>query len=164
MDENGVYRMDYKIVFFDVDGTLINYEDGCIEESARKAIDELKQRGIRIVAATGRPLSMCQSLKNIGIETFITANGAYVKHQNQVIHKVPIDKNIVQAVQAFANENKQSLSFFTEQLFMNNVHKPRTLKALQETLSLSKFPEFHENIVEQEIYLHSAEDSLLYRF
>lgn len=153
MDENGVCMMDCKIVFLDVDGTLINYEDGCIEESTRKVIDELKQRGIRIVAATGRPLSMCQSLRNIGIETFITANGAYVKHQNQVVHKVPIDKNIVQAVQAFANENKQSLSFFTEQLFMNNVHKPGTLKALQETLSISEFPKFNKNIVEQEIYL-----------
>jgi len=146
-------RWIVKLFFFDVDGTLINYEDGCIEESTRRAIHQLKQRGIRIVAATGRPLSMCQNLRSMGIETFITANGAYVKHQNQVIHKIPIDKDMVQAVQAFADDNKQSLSFFTEQLFMNSVHKPRTLKALQETLSLSKFPEAHENIVEQEVYL-----------
>jgi len=60
---------------------------------------------------------------------------------------------MVQAVQAFADDNKQSLSFFTEHLFMNSVHKLRTLKALQETLSLSKFPEAHENIGEQEVYL-----------
>jgi HAD superfamily hydrolase (TIGR01484 family) len=113
--------MDYKIVFFDVDGTLVNYEDGCIEESTRKAIQQLINKGIRIVVATGRPLSMCQQLRNIGIETFITANGAYVKHQDQVVHKIPTAKEIVQAVKAFADEHKQSLSFFTEQLSMNNV-------------------------------------------
>ncbi|MGE7675746.1 Cof-type HAD-IIB family hydrolase [Lysinibacillus sp. NPDC094403] len=145
--------MDYKIVFFDVDGTLVNYEDGCIEESTRKAIQQLINKGIRIVAATGRPLSMCQQLRNIGIETFITANGAYVKHQDQVIHKIPIAKEIVQVVKAFAEENKQSLSFFTEQLSMNNVQEKETLKVMQETLSLLEYPVINEDILTQEVYL-----------
>ncbi|MFE3574524.1 Cof-type HAD-IIB family hydrolase [Lysinibacillus sp. NPDC059133] len=145
--------MDYKIVFFDVDGTLINYEDGRIEESTRNAIQQLKNKGIHIVAATGRPLSMCQDLRSVGIETFITANGAYVKHQDQVIHKMPIAKEIVQVVKAFADENKQSLSFFTEQLSMNYVQEEETLKAMQETLSLQEFPIINEDIVTQEVYL-----------
>ncbi|MGE7690932.1 Cof-type HAD-IIB family hydrolase [Lysinibacillus sp. NPDC097214] len=145
--------MDYKIVFFDVDGTLVNYEDGRIEESTRNAIEQLKNKGIHIVAATGRPLSMCQDLRNVGIETFITANGAYVKHQDQVIHKIPVAKEIVQVVKAFADENNQSLSFFTEQLSMNNVQEEKTLKAIQETLSLQEFPVINEDIVKQEVYL-----------
>ncbi|WP_433595617.1 Cof-type HAD-IIB family hydrolase [Lysinibacillus xylanilyticus] len=145
--------MDYKIVFFDVDGTLVNYEDGRIEESTRNAIEQLKSKGIHIVVATGRPLSMCQDLRNVGIETFITANGAYVKHQDQVIHKIPVAKEIVQEVKAFADENKQSLSFFTEQLSMNNVQEEKTFKAMQETLSLLEFPDINEDISAQEIYL-----------
>ena len=145
--------MDYKIVFFDVDGTLVNYEDGRIEESTRNAIEQLKSKGIHIVVATGRPLSMCQDLRNVGIETFITANGAYVKHQDQVIHKIPVAKEIVQEVKVFADENKQSLSFFTEQLSMNNVQEEKTLKAMQETLSLLEFPDINEDISAQEIYL-----------
>lgn len=145
--------MDYKIVFFDVDGTLVNYEDGCMEESTRNAIQQLKSKGIHIVAATGRPLSMCQDLRNVGIETFITANGAYAKHQDQVIHKIPVAKEIVQAVKAFADENKQSLSFFTEQLSMNSIQEKETLKAMQETLSLQEYPIINEDIVTQEVYL-----------
>ena len=145
--------MDYKIVFFDVDGTLVNYEDGRIEESTRIAIEQLKNKGIHIVAATGRPLSMCQDLRNIGIETFITANGAHVKYQDQVIHKIPIAKEIVHAVKAFSEDNKQSLSFFTEQLSMNNVQEQETLKAMQETLSLQEFPVINEDISTQEVYL-----------
>jgi len=145
--------MDYKIVFFDVDGTLVNYEDGRMQESTRTAIQQLKNKGIQIVAATGRPLSMCQDLRNVGIETFITANGAYVKHQDQVIHKIPIAKEVVQVVKAFADENKQSLSFFTETLSMNNVQEEETLKAMKETLSLREFPVINEDIVTQEVYL-----------
>ena len=84
--------MKYNIVFFDVDGTLINYEDGCVEESTKQAIQLLQDKGIHLVAATGRPLSMCSELKELGIETFITANGAYVKHKDLVIHKTPMLK------------------------------------------------------------------------
>lgn len=145
--------MDYKIVFFDVDGTLVNYEDGRIEESTRIAIEQLINKGIHIVAATGRPLSMCQDLRNIGIETFITANGAHVKYQDQVIHKMPIAKEIVHAVKAFTENNKHSLSFFTEQLSMNNVQEQETLKAMRETLSLHEFPVINEDISTQEVYL-----------
>ncbi|KMY33801.1 HAD family hydrolase [Lysinibacillus xylanilyticus] len=145
--------MDYKIVFFDVDGTLVNYEDGRIVESAKNAIEQLKNKGMHIVVATGRPLSMCQDLRNVGIETFITANGAYVKHQDQVIHKIPVAKEIVQEVKVFADENKQSLSFFTEQLSMNNVKEEKTLKAMQETLSLLEFPNINEDISVHEVYL-----------
>ncbi|GEM_PF-4522821 len=96
---------------------------------------------------------MCQDLRNIGIETFITANGAHVKYQDRVIHKMPIAKEIVHAVKAFAEDNKQSLSFFTEQLSMNNVQEEKTLKAMQETLSLLEFPDINEDILTQEIYL-----------
>ncbi|MGG0654948.1 Cof-type HAD-IIB family hydrolase [Rummeliibacillus pycnus] len=145
--------MNVKIIFFDVDGTLINYEDGSISPSTKKAIQTLKNNGIRLVAATGRPLSMCQELKELGIDTFITANGAYVKHKNRVIHKIPVTKDVVQAVKNFADENEQSLSFFTEELFMNGVQNMTTLQALIETLSLREFPATIEKIVNQEIYL-----------
>ncbi len=36
--------MKCNIVFFDVDGTLINYEDGCVEESTKQAIQLLQER------------------------------------------------------------------------------------------------------------------------
>ena len=87
--------MVYKIVFFDVDGTITNFEDGSISNSTKEAIKVLKEKGLEVVAATGRPLSMCNEIEELGIDTFITANGAYVKHNEKVIHKVPMDKRIV---------------------------------------------------------------------
>ena len=145
--------MSYKIVFFDIDGTLIDYKTGCISTSTRNAIRKLNEQGIRIVAATGRPLSMCKDLEMLGIDTFITANGAYVKYQNEVIYKSVLDNLVVTEIKQFAEQNGQALSFFTESLSMNGIQNSETLQALQQTLSLKQYPKIDEHIIEKEIYL-----------
>jgi hydroxymethylpyrimidine pyrophosphatase-like HAD family hydrolase len=66
-------------------------------------------KGLRVVAATGRPLSMCEEIRELGIDTFITANGAYVKHNQQVIHKVPMDKNVIREVVEFLHRESRSV-------------------------------------------------------
>lgn len=145
--------MGYKIVFFDVDGTITNHEDGSIPYSTIEAIKSLKSKGIQVVAATGRPLSMCKELQELGIETFITANGGYVKHNQQVIHKVPMDKNIIQEVMAFAKLHNNGLSFYTEEFSMNGVTETEILRALNETLSLNDYPQTNRLLHNQEVFL-----------
>ncbi|KOS71468.1 HAD family hydrolase [Lysinibacillus contaminans] len=145
--------MGYKIVFFDVDGTITHHEDGNIPYSTIEAIKKLKRKGIKVVAATGRPLSMCKELQELGIETFITANGGYVKHNQEVIHKVPMDKSIIQEVMAFAKLQNNGLSFYTEEFSMNGVIETEILKALKETLSLNDYPEIYHLLHNQEVFL-----------
>ena len=106
-----------------------------------------------MVAATGRPLSMCEEIRELGIDTFITANGAYAKHNQQVIHKVPMDKNVIQEVFEFAYTENQGLSFFTEDFSMNGVKDTEIVKALKETLSLNDYPAINPLIYNQEVYL-----------
>ncbi|UQZ74300.1 HAD family hydrolase [Niallia circulans] len=145
--------MSYKIVFFDVDGTITNHKDGSIPISTIEAIKTLKSRGLKVVVATGRPLSMCKELQELGIETFITANGGYVKHIQEVIHKVPIDKNIIQEVMEFAKLENNGLSFYTEKFRMNGVKEKEISTALRETLSLNEYPEFYDSIHKEEVFL-----------
>jgi Cof subfamily protein (haloacid dehalogenase superfamily) len=145
--------MDYKIVFFDVDGTITHQDDGSISNNTREAIKSLISKGIRVVAATGRPLSMCKEIEELGIETFITANGGYVKHNQNVIHKVPMDKNIIKEVIEFANSEKHGLSFYTEEFSMNGVTDNEILRALKETLSLNEYPITNPFIYKQEVFL-----------
>jgi Cof subfamily protein (haloacid dehalogenase superfamily) len=145
--------MGYKIVFFDVDGTITNFEDGSISNSTKEAISALINKGIKVVAATGRPLSMCAEIEALGIDTFITANGAYVKHNKQIIHKVPMDKRIVQEVVEFAHTQNDALSFYSESFSMNGIKDDNILKALKETLSLNDYPNINQQIFEEELYL-----------
>ncbi|WNB90997.1 Cof-type HAD-IIB family hydrolase [Bacillus sp. NEB1478] len=145
--------MDYKIAFFDVDGTITHHEDGSISNHTKDAITALKNKGLTVVAATGRPLSMCNEIRELGIDTFITANGAFVKHNQEVLHKVAMDKTIVQEVFEFASIENHGLSFYTEEFSMNGVKDSEILNALKETLSLNKYPAINELIYQEEVYL-----------
>ncbi|MEH7440335.1 Cof-type HAD-IIB family hydrolase [Neobacillus drentensis] len=145
--------MSFKIVFFDIDGTITNHEDGSIPHSTIEAIKTLKNKGIRVVAATGRPLSMCKELQELGIETFITANGGYVKHIQEIIHKVPMDKSIIQEVMEFAKLENNGLSYYTEKFSMNGVTEKGILTALKETLSLNEYPETNDLIHKEDVFL-----------
>ncbi|MGM9986214.1 MAG: Cof-type HAD-IIB family hydrolase [Bacillaceae bacterium] len=145
--------MSYKIVFLDVDGTITNYKDGSIPRSTIKAIKTLINKGIKVVAATGRPLSMCEELQELGIQTFITANGGYVKHVQEIIHKVTMDKSIIQEVMEFAKLENNGLSFYTEAFSMNGVKEKEILTALKETLSLSEYPKTNALIHNEDVFL-----------
>jgi Cof subfamily protein (haloacid dehalogenase superfamily) len=158
--------MEYKIVFFDIDGTITNHEDGSISSKTKEAIKALKHKGLKIVAATGRPLSMCNEVRELGIDIFITANGAYVKHDSRVIHKVPMDKSIVQEVVEYANEKNHGLSFYSEDFCMNGVKDDNILRALKDTLSLNDYPAINELIFNHEVYLMClfADDEMVEKF
>ncbi|KIL43229.1 Cof-type HAD-IIB family hydrolase [Jeotgalibacillus campisalis] len=145
--------MEYKIVFLDIDGTITSDEDGSISTNTIEAIKALKKKGLKVVAATGRPLSMCNEIKKLGIDTFITANGAYVVNDEEVIHKVPMDKNILQDVVEFAAAQNHGLSFYTDGLSMNGVRDDNILRALKETLSLSDYPEINQGEFNHEVFL-----------
>ncbi|WP_210607969.1 Cof-type HAD-IIB family hydrolase [Priestia flexa] len=145
--------MSCKIIFFDVDGTLTHHKSGEIPESTKRAISLLRNLGIIIVAATGRPLSMCEELKELGIDVFITANGGYVTYQNEVIHKVSMSKSNVKELVGFSDSKQHALSFYTKGFHMNGVQEEGVLAALFETLSLQTYPDTHPSIYEEEIYL-----------
>lgn len=145
--------MEYKIVFFDIDGTITNHEDGSVSSNTKEAIKEIKRKGLKVAAATGRPLSMCKEIEALGIDTFITANGAYVKHNKKIIHKVLMDKSIVQEVVEFAYAENHGLSFYTEDFSMNGVKDDNILKALRETLSLNDYPIINQLIFNHEVFL-----------
>jgi Cof subfamily protein (haloacid dehalogenase superfamily) len=145
--------MSYKIVFFDIDGTITHHENGSISEQTKEVILQLKKQGLKIAAATGRPLSLCRELEELGIDTFITANGGYVKHREQVIHKATLDPQVVLDVAAFSLAENHGLSFFTEEFSTNGVRSDEILKTLKETLAFTDYPPFYEDIHEQEVYL-----------
>ncbi|CAG9621243.1 Cof-type HAD-IIB family hydrolase [Sutcliffiella rhizosphaerae] len=155
-------QTSYKIAFFDIDGTITNHEDGTISDKTKSAIKSLKEKGIQVVAATGRPLSMCEEIRELGIDTFITANGGHVKHKEEVIHKVPLNPKVLKEVYEFAAEQNHGLSFYTEGLKVNGVREIRFAQALKETLFLADYPsELDET--EEEVYLlclFAAEDMM----
>lgn len=143
----------YKVVFFDVDGTLLSEIDRSMPLSTKEAIEKLIERGIKVVVTTGRPHSLCEEFKNMGIDTFISANGALIKDNDSIIYKSVISAEIVRDVSAFAELNGHGISYFTELFGMNGVGSgdERVMTALKETLNLKQYPEKMKSLSE-EIY------------
>lgn len=64
-----------KAVFFDIDGTLVSFKTHKLPDSTVRALDLLREKGIKVFIATGRQL---QSINNLGTQEFdgyVTLNG-----------------------------------------------------------------------------------------
>lgn len=77
-----------KVIFFDIDGTLLSHTLHEVPKSAREALRKLKQKGIKCVAATGRHLSELEKLpiKDIEFDGYITLNGQLCLDENKKIY------------------------------------------------------------------------------
>lgn len=78
-----------KIIFLDVDGTLVDYENN-IPESAVTAIRKARENGHRVYICTGRSRAEVQpELWEIGLDGMIGGNGSYVEeHGHVVMHQL----------------------------------------------------------------------------
>ncbi len=78
-----------KIIFIDVDGTLLDYENK-LPASADKGIKLARQNGHKVYICTGRSKAEVYSyLWDIGLDGMIGGNGSYVEdHDHVVMHQV----------------------------------------------------------------------------
>ncbi|WP_271002091.1 Cof-type HAD-IIB family hydrolase [Listeria seeligeri] len=104
--------MTKKIVFVDVDGTLVN-DDGLVPESARTAITKARNNGHQVYLCTGRSKpELYESILSIGFDGIIGAGGGYVEVNDQIIyHKKVANEDVVHMVDFF---NKKKLDFYLE--------------------------------------------------
>lgn len=82
-------RIMGKIIFIDVDGTLVDYENN-LPESAAMAIRKARENGHKVYICTGRSKAEVYSyLWDIGLDGMIGGNGSYVEdHDNVVLHQL----------------------------------------------------------------------------
>ena len=74
-----------KIIFIDVDGTLVNYEN-VLPKSAVEAIQSARQLGHKVYLSTGRSRAeVCDCIWDIGLDGMIGGNGSYVESDGKVI-------------------------------------------------------------------------------
>ena len=74
-----------KIIFLDVDGTLVDYK-GRIPESAAAAVRLARQQGHKVYICTGRSRAEVYSeIWDIGLDGMIGGNGNYVEDSGQVL-------------------------------------------------------------------------------
>lgn len=80
-----------KIIFFDVDGTLIDLERKQISSRTLKCLRRLQARGILLCMATGRAPVSLPVLPNFEFDCYLTFNGSYCYRADETIHHSPLD-------------------------------------------------------------------------
>ncbi|HIT90060.1 MAG TPA: Cof-type HAD-IIB family hydrolase [Candidatus Merdenecus merdavium] len=88
--------MSKKIVFFDIDGTLLHYEHG-MNQSTIEGIKELRKQGHLAFINTGRGRSNIsdRELKGLIFDGMITGCGTYVEYNNVCLFNHLIEKDLL---------------------------------------------------------------------
>jgi Cof subfamily protein (haloacid dehalogenase superfamily) len=109
-----------KIAFFDVDGTLYNHWQNGVSQETITALNKLKDSGVIICIATGRPIEMLKQLNElldqVKFEYLITSNGQAIYFEDRLVYKNFLNPEDVKAIIKKANEHGFALALVNDTL------------------------------------------------
>ena len=94
-----------KIIFFDIDGTLIDMNKKHITDTMLDTLVQLQKKGIILCIATGRTPVTVPHFEGVEFDAFLTFNGSYCYNKKEVIYGNPIPNRDVHKI----IENAQAL-------------------------------------------------------
>jgi len=90
-----------KAVFFDVDGTLVSHKSKSVPQSAKDAIERLREKGVKVLLSTGRHIHELKDMPTNGIEFdgYVILNGQIGLDKNKkLIFSNPFGKEDVEGL------------------------------------------------------------------
>ncbi|MFA9559983.1 Cof-type HAD-IIB family hydrolase [Evansella sp. AB-rgal1] len=144
--------MTKKLIFFDIDGTLLDEEKN-LPISTKQSIQKLKEMGHHVAIATGRaPFLFEEISKELDIDTYVSYNGQYCVVGNKEVFKNPLSKEELQKLTKFAAEKDHPLVFMDHEDMKSNIEfHPH----IEESIATLKFdhPSYHPTYFEdRDIY------------
>ena len=104
-----------KLFFFDIDGTLIDCENGVysILPDTELILNQLKEAGHDVFLATGRcKCFILDGVMKYPFNGYVTCNGAYVEYNNEAIYKKIVPIEAIKATRKLCIE--RHLAYFFE--------------------------------------------------
>lgn len=109
-----------KIIFFDIDGTLIDMQTKQISAKTIDALQRLKARNIKICIATGRSPLQIPKFTDINFDAYLTYNGSYCNEQDKTLFSNPLSKEDVHTLIANAAKLQKPLVIATSNSLLGN--------------------------------------------
>lgn len=97
------------IVFFDVDGTLIDWTKEIFTptKATKSAIEKLRENGYLTILSTGRPKNCIdEGIVDLGLSGYIASNGAYAEIDNKILFNECLDNKELMTLLDFLEANK----------------------------------------------------------
>ena len=140
--------MDKKIVFFDIDGTILD-DNKQIPKSTKRAINELQEAGVYTAIATGRgPGEMAWVCEALNINSYVAINGSYAVFNGEEIYLKHMEKEEVIQLANTVEKYNHSAAFVThDDTWALHENHPLILRCIQDLQM--KYPR-----AEKERHLH----------
>ena len=95
-----------KVLFFDIDGTIISEVNYQIPESTKRALKKAKENGHKIIINTGRTRSIIdKDVEDMDFDGYICGCGTYVEIDGEVLYYKTIDKSKYPGIINILKEN-----------------------------------------------------------
>ena len=141
-----------KIAFFDIDGTILGFGKPDITEKTREALLGLKENGVKICIATGRPIINVPKFEGIDFDVIISFNGSLCMKGDEMIIEQAIPAEEVYRVINNATRMGRPVGVATKSRIVTN-GCDSALKEYFEVASLDATPsEEFENAIKEEVY------------
>ncbi|MBD3106885.1 Cof-type HAD-IIB family hydrolase [Bacillus sp. AGMB 02131] len=155
--------MEKKIVFFDIDGTLLDFNKE-LPESTRAAVKTLKENGVYVAIATGRAPFMIEEIrKELDIDSYVCFNGQYVVFEDEIIYRNPLSKNKLHNLLEHTKEKQVPVVLMNEYGARTTVPYSKHIEDSLRSFKL-KHPEFdaeyhhHNDIFQSLLYCSEQEE------
>lgn len=126
---NSLKNPKIKAVFFDIDGTIFSLKTKSIPESTRRAIKDLRAKGIKVIVATGRSVNDLNHIKDIEFDGFLTFNGGYcMTVDGQVMSRQVINSDDIKNLIAYSERSDVSFSLMYEDTVRISHESPEVLE------------------------------------
>lgn len=126
--------MEQKLIFFDIDGTLIEEGKEYVPESNIEAIRRAQENGHLCFINTGRPITSVGSMiTDLGFDGYICGCGTYVSYHGKEIFHKELSQELLKKMVSFSRDHVFDIFFEgKEGLFFPPEFKCRDGKRLRE--------------------------------
>lgn len=115
-----------KSIFFDIDGTLISFKTHTMPKSTKKALNLLREKGVKLFIATGRSPHALPHIKHIldfEFDGYVLLNGQYCIIDDKVIRDVCIIPEVFNKILPYMEKKNISCEFLeTGYIYLNKVN------------------------------------------
>ena len=124
-----------RAIFFDIDGTLVSNVKKVYPPSIPVVLERLREKGVKVFIATGRPKQIIESenlLGNLKFDAYIVLNGQYCYNEKEDIHANPIHPDAVRAIADKVTKEQIPCTFCEKDRVYVNILNERVVEGLKQ--------------------------------
>lgn len=170
--------MEQKLIFLDIDGTLLPAGEMVVPQSAVEALHKAKANGHKLFLCTGRNWRMTEPLMGHGFDGCVCSAGGYVVCDGKVLVDIPMEPQLSEGVRAALERHGvectleavdgtyggmqmiRRWSYAHEQVAAPNSEAERWRKAMEDGMTIRPLSEYQGQPIYKIVYIAAHKSDL----